>query len=148
MRWNNAWLWRSLILIGLLLAVFFSISTLVPPDWTACVADEAGQPLSQRYSSERTTRITLPNPKGTRKIGIRALPVVYILPLSLCRCLCCGAWCSRSISDRRRPRQFRPHDSVIAFDGAATGSDIRDRNLYKWTGSPRHVNSRLVLRSR
>jgi hypothetical protein len=147
MKQNNSWLWRFLIAGAILLMAFFPMTTLAAPDWSACVIDESSKPVPgvlvrenyQNYSAEseghQEDRYSDANgcvhfaPKLTRASLLRrAIEIAYSAMAGV-------------------HASFGPYAYVIAFQGDARGDDVRGGYEYTWTGSPRHVDSSLVLRS-
>jgi hypothetical protein len=147
MKRNNPWLWRSLIVGILLLVAFLPVTTLAAPDWSVCVVNESNRPVPgvlvresyQNYSAEYggneedqyadARGCVHFAPKLTRASVVRRL-------IAIARSATAGVHAS-----------FGPYDYVTAFQGGARGDDVRGGYEYAWTGSPRHVDSTLVLRS-
>jgi hypothetical protein len=147
MKRNNPWFWRSLIAGILLLVAFLPVTTLAAPDWSVCVVNESNRPVPgvlvresyQNYSAEYggneedkyadARGCVHFAPKLTRASVVRRL-------IAIARSATAGVHAS-----------FGPYDYVTAFQGGARGDDVRGGYEYAWTGSPRHVDSSLVLRS-
>jgi hypothetical protein len=147
MKQNNSSRWRFLIVGILLLVALLPVTTLAAPDWSACVVDESSKPVPgvlvresyQNYSAEseghEEDQYSDANdcvhfaPKLTRASLFRRL-------IEIAHSAMAGVHAS-----------FGPYDYVTAFQGNARGDDVRGGYEYAWTGSPRHVDSSLVLRS-
>lgn len=148
MKREIPWLWRPLLVCIVLLVTLLPIRTLAAPDWAACVVDETGRPVSdvlvresyQNYSAESEGH------KEDEYSGANGC-VHFSLKLTsaslLRRFLAIIGSGTAGVH-----ASFGPYDYVTAFDGGARGDDVRGGFDYAWKGSPRHVDSLLVLRSR
>jgi len=95
----------------------------------------------------RVIRTIPPNPAEMRKINADAKGCVHFAPK-----LTKASVLRRLIAIARSGTagvhaSFGPYDYVTAFQGGAHGEDVRGGYEYAWTGSPRHVDSSLILRS-
>jgi len=147
MRRNNPWLWRSSIVSILLLVALLPMTTLAAPDWSACVIDESSRPVPgvlvresyQNYSaeSEGHEEDQYSDANGCVHFASKSISASLLRRLiAIAHSGMAGVHAS-----------FGPYDYVTAFRGGARGDDVRGGYDYAWTGSPRHVDSSLVLRS-
>ncbi len=147
MRRNNPWLWRSSIVSILLLVALLPMTTLAAPDWSACVIDESSRPVPgvlvresyQNYSaeSEGHEEDQYSDANGCVHFASKSISASLLRRLiAIAHSGMAGVHAS-----------FGPYDYVTAFQGGARGDDVRGGYDYAWTGSPRHVDSSLVLRS-
>ena len=148
MKRDTPWLWRSLFVCIVLLLALLPIKTVAAPDWSACVVDETSRPLPgiliresyQNYSveSEGHEEDQYSGANGCAHFSLKLTSAsLFKRLIAFARSSMAGVHAS-----------FGPYDYVTAFDGGARGDDVRNGFDYAWKGSPRHVDSLLVLRSR
>lgn len=147
MKRNISWWWRFSILGGLLLSALVPVTTLAAPDWSACVVDESHKPVSgvliresyQNYSaeSEGHEEDRYADANGCVHFASKVTRASLLSRVvEIVRSATGGVHSS-----------FGPYAYVTAFQGNAYSDDVRGGYEYAWQGTPRHVDSSLVLRS-